>query len=169
MERCHRPLRGSCTSFSVYVSFMTTKKDVMDQVHNDVLHYQRPEIEDDNELRIRNGRHYKHPTVNIGISTSPSVAECINRGQQLVLELDRIHQRLISSACVALKPLPQEWKAVRTAMTDYSAAYAELIGISKKLNSLIATEAPELLECNPPANNGIYGLVDSYGNSVEEV
>jgi hypothetical protein len=36
--------------------------------------------------------------------------------------------------------LPQAWRAVRQAQTDYCAAYAELMSLSKRLNRLIAKE-----------------------------
>jgi hypothetical protein len=71
------------------------------------------------------------------------VAELITRGQQLLEELDKAHSRLYEASEEALSPDPQAWRGVRAAMTSYTANYAELIQLSKRLNRLIAQEHPE--------------------------
>ncbi len=92
------------------------------------------------------------PIVNPDAPKSSGVAELLNRGQQLLLELDRQHKRLHNAVEDALKPDPQAWKAVRAAQTDYAKAYAELIQLSKRLNRLVQEENPELIiPPTPPA------------------
>lgn len=92
------------------------------------------------------------PIINQNVPKSTSVAEVLNRGQQLLLELDRQHKRTHNAVVDALKPDPQAWKAVRAAQTDYNKAYAELIQLSKRLNRLIQEENPELIASpTPPA------------------
>jgi len=102
---------------------------------------------------LRKGR----PIVNPGVPKSAGVAELINRGQQLLLELDRQHARLHDAVKDALKPDPQAWKHVKAAQTDYSAAYSELIRLSKRLNQLIQTENPELVAPGKPEKMYVFG------------
>lgn len=104
---------------------------------------------------LRKGR----PIVNPDAPKSTSAAELLNRGQQLLLELDRQHKRLHDATQDALRPDPQAWRAVRAAKTDYDKAYAELMALSKRLNQLIQTENPELIRQNPPPRTS-FGLVD---------
>jgi len=97
---------------------------------------------------LRKGR----PQVNENVPKSTSAAELMNRGNQLLLELDRNHKRLHEAVEDALKPDPPAWRAVRAAKTDYDAAYAELTSLSKRLNQLVQTENPELVRSpTPPA------------------
>jgi hypothetical protein len=86
-------------------------------------------------------------------------SELLNRGNQLLVELDRQHKRLHDAVESALKLDPQAWRAVRAAKTDYDAAYHELTALSKRLNQLIQSESPELIRWSQPRqrgeNNGI--------------
>ena len=92
------------------------------------------------------------PQVNPNVPKSTSAADLLNRGNQLLIELDRQHKRLHEAVEDALKPDPPAWKAVRAAKTDYDAAYAELTSLSKRLNQLVQTENPELVRSpTPPA------------------
>jgi hypothetical protein len=45
--------------------------------------------------------------------------ELLNRGHQLLLELDRIHARIHDEVKSALRPEPQAWKGARLAKGDY--------------------------------------------------
>lgn len=113
-----------------------------------------PHLRPPSDPYLRKGR----PIVNPDAPKSISVAELMNRGQQLLLELDRQHQRLHDAAKEALRPDPQAWRAVRAAKTDYDKAYAELMALSKRLNQLIQTENPELIRQNPLPRTS-FGLV----------
>ena len=104
---------------------------------------------------LRKGR----PTVNPEVSKSTSATELMNRGNQLLIELDRQHKRLHEAVEDALKPEPQAWRAVRAAKTDYDAAYAELTSLSKRLNQLIQTESPELVLPSAPPEMATFGDV----------
>jgi len=104
---------------------------------------------------LRKGR----PTVNPEASRSTSATELMNRGNQLLIELDRQHKRLHGAVEDALKPEPQAWRAVRAAKTDYDAAYAELTSLSKRLNQLIQTENPELVLPSIPPEMAAFGDV----------
>jgi hypothetical protein len=90
---------------------------------------------------LRKGR----PIVNSAASKTTGAAELLNRGQQLLLELDRQQSRLHDAVRDALSPDPQSWRQVKKAKTDYDLAYAELIRLSKRLNQLLQTENPELI------------------------
>lgn len=103
---------------------------------------------------LRKGR----PTVN-DVSKSTDAAELLNRGNQLLLELDRQHKRTHDAVKDALKPDPQAWKAVRAAHTDYVKAFAELTQLSKRLNRLIQEESPELIVSPPPPPAATFGDV----------
>ncbi len=95
--------------------------------------------------------------VNHEADKETGIAELLNRGQQLLLELDRQHTRLHDAVKDALKPDPQAWKHVKAAQTDYSAAYSELIRLSKRLNQLIQTENPELVAPGKPEKMYVFG------------
>jgi len=95
--------------------------------------------------------------VNPEASAESGIAELLNRGHQLLLELDRQHARLHDAVKDALKPDPQAWKHVKAAQTDYSAAYSELIRLSKRLNQLIQTENPELVAPGKPEKMYVFG------------
>ncbi len=97
------------------------------------------------------------PIINEDAPKSTGAAELINRGQQLLLELDRQHCRLHDAVRDALSPDPQAWRAVRSAKTDYDKAYAELIQLSKRLNRLIQEEAPELIYPSDSPKTYIFG------------
>ena len=99
------------------------------------------------------------PTINPKASRSTSATELMNRGNQLLIELDRQHKRLHGAVEDALKPEPQAWRAVRAAKTDYDAAYAELTSLSKRLNQLIQTENPELVLPSTPPEVATFGDV----------
>ena len=73
------------------------------------------------------------PIVNHEAHKSTGAIELINRGNPLLLDLDRQHIRLHVAIEEALKPDPQAWRQVKAAQTDYSKAYAELIQLSKRL------------------------------------
>ena len=90
------------------------------------------------------------PVVNPDAPKSASVAELLNRGNQLQAELDRQHKRLHDAVEGALKPDPQAWRSVRAAKTDYDAAYHELTALSKRLNQMIQNEPPELIRSPTP-------------------
>jgi len=105
---------------------------------------------------LRKGR----PEVNPEASKSTGIAEVLNRGQQILLELDRQHNRLRSAVEDALKPDPRAWKGAKAAKADYDAAYSELVALSKRLNVVIQEEAPELLN-PPPPQAGSYGFSHS--------
>lgn len=102
---------------------------------------------------LRKGR----PIVNHDVPKSTGAVELLNRGQQLLLELDRQHDRLHEAIEEALKPDPQAWRAVRAAQTDYCKAYADLAGIAKRLNRLIAEENPELIQPAEPSKAYVFG------------
>lgn len=104
---------------------------------------------------LRKGR----PQVNENVPKSTSAAELMNRGNQLLLELDRNHKRLHEAVEDALKPDPPAWRAVRAAKTDYDAAYAELTSLSKRLNLLVQTENPELVLPSTPPEMATFGDV----------
>jgi hypothetical protein len=99
------------------------------------------------------------PMVNPDAHKSALVAELLNRGNQLVVELDRQHKRLHDAVDGALKPDPQAWRSVRAAKTDYDAAYHELISLSKRLNQLIQNESPELIRSPTPPATSTFGDV----------
>lgn len=77
------------------------------------------------------------PTVNRHLSKETDIATVINRGHQLILELDRCHARMHDAVKCGLKPYPDAWRSARTAMASYSLAYSELTGIAHRLNVLI--------------------------------
>ncbi len=99
------------------------------------------------------------PIINPDVPKSNSVAELLNRGQQLLIELDRQHKRTHDAIVDALKPDPQAWRQVRAAQTDYAKAYAELIQLSKRLNRLIQEENPELIVPQAPPEMATFGDV----------
>lgn len=102
---------------------------------------------------LRKGR----PIVNHDAPKSTGAVELLNRGQQLLLELDRQHKRLHDAVKDALKPDPQAWRAVKAAQTDYAKAYSELTQLSKRLNRLIQEEDPELIYPSDSPNTYIFG------------
>ena len=102
-------------------------------------------------------RKISRPQLNPEAPTGTDLALMQNRGKQLLLELDRQHARLHDAVKDALKPDPQAWKHVRAAQTDYSAAYSELIRLSKRLNQLIQTENPELVAPGKPEKMYVFG------------
>ena len=97
------------------------------------------------------------PVVNPDVPKSASVAELLNRGNQLLVELDRQHKRLHDAVEGALKPDPQAWRSVRAAKTDYDAAYHELISLSKRLNQLVQSESSELIRSLTPLATATFG------------
>ena len=99
------------------------------------------------------------PVINPDAPKSTSVAELMNRGNQLLIDLDRQHKRLHDAVEGALKPDPQAWKAVRAAKTDYDAAYHELTALSKRLNQLVQSESPELIRSPTPPATASFGDV----------
>ncbi len=99
------------------------------------------------------------PKINPDVPKSNSVAELLNRGNQLLIELDRQHKRTHDAIVDALKPDPQAWRQVRAAQTDYAKAYAELIQLSKRLNRLIQEENPELIIPPIPPETATFGDV----------
>ena len=99
------------------------------------------------------------PVVNPDVPKSTSAAELLNRGNQLLIELDRQHKRLHDAVEDGLKPDPQAWRSVRAAKTDYDAAYHELISLSKRLNQLIQNESPELIRSPTPLATATFGDV----------
>jgi len=105
---------------------------------------------------LRKGR----PTVNPTAPKETDISDVLNRGQQILLELDRQHQRLHDAAKDALKPDPRSWKGAKAAKSDYDQAYSELVGLSKRLNLILQTENPELLN-PPPAQAGSFGQYPS--------
>jgi len=62
------------------------------------------------------------------------IAELLNRGQQLLLELDRQHNLLIKFAREGLKPDIAAWRGAKRSMAAYAEAYSELMRIVKRLN-----------------------------------
>jgi len=100
------------------------------------------------------------PQVNPEARKTEALPELLNRGHQLLLELDRQHQRIHDEVKSALRPEPQAWKGARLAKGDYDAAYAELMALSKRINVILQEEHPELLRCNPE-QAGSYGFVES--------
>jgi hypothetical protein len=100
----------------------------------------------------------ERPRVNPGADKAESIPELLNRGHQLLLELDRQHQRIHDEVKRALKPEPQAWKGARLAKGDYDAAYSELVALSKRINVLLAEEHPDFLRSNPP-EAGSFGFV----------
>jgi hypothetical protein len=84
--------------------------------------------------------------VNTDADKVTGIAELINRGQQLMFELDKCRNRLREPLNDALSPSPVAWRAVKAAETDYELAYAELMDIGKRLNRMISEEHPELVE-----------------------
>jgi hypothetical protein len=99
------------------------------------------------------------PIVNPDAPKSTSIAEVLNRGQQLLLELDRQHKRTHDAVMDALKPDPQAWRQVRAAHTDYVKAFAELTQLSKRLNRLIQEENPEPIIPPTPPETATFGDV----------
>lgn len=104
---------------------------------------------------LRKGR----PIVNPEAPRVTGTVELLNRGQQLLLELDRQHKRLHEAVKAALRPDPQAWREVRAAQTDYMKAYSELIQLSKRLNRLIQEENPELIAPREPERAYVFGRV----------
>ena len=102
---------------------------------------------------LRKGR----PIINPDASKVTGAVELLNRGQQLLIELDRQHERLHAAIEEALKPDPQAWRAVRSAQNDYCRSYAELIQLSKRLNRLIQEENPELIQPVEPLKAYVFG------------
>ena len=110
---------------------------------NDVLHPYRPVyLRPPPDPYLRKER----PIINNDAPKETGIGELILRGEQLLEELDKAHIRLHDATKEALSPNPQVWKAVKAAMTDYSNSYAELIGISKRLNRLLNEEHPEMIQ-----------------------
>ena len=99
------------------------------------------------------------PVVNPEVPKYTSAAELLNRGNQLLVELDRQHKRLHDAVEGALKPDPQAWRSVRAAKTDYDAAYHEMTALSKRLNQLIQNETPELIRSPAPPATATFGDV----------
>lgn len=102
------------------------------------------------------------PKVDPFASKAESLPELLNRGHQLLLELDRQHQRIHSEVKSALRPEPQAWKGARLAKGDYDKAYAELLALSKRVNVILSEEHPELLQ-NDPAAAGSFGFAEAPG------
>lgn len=100
--------------------------------------------------------------VNPTASCIESLPELLNRGHQLLLELDRQHQMIRESVERALRPEPQAWRGARLAKGNYDASYAELLALSKRINTLLAEDHPELLRCDPE-QAGSFGLVSGGG------
>ncbi len=109
---------------------------------------------------LRKGR----PRVDPAASKSESLPELLNRGHQLLLELDRQHQRIHDEIKSALRPEPQAWKGVRLAKGDYDKAYAELLALSKRVNVILQEEHPELLRSDPEAA-GSFGFAETPSRS----
>jgi len=99
------------------------------------------------------------PVVNPDAPKSTSAAELLNRGNQLLVELDGQQKRLHDAVEDALRPDPQAWRSVRAAKTDYDAAYHELIALSKRLNQLMQSESPELIRSPTPSAMAFFGDV----------
>ena len=118
---------------------------------SEILHYLRPPP----DPYLRKSK----PIVNHEAPKSTGVIELINRGNQLLLELDRQHSRLHEAIGNALSPSPQAWRQVKAAQADYCKAYAELIQLSKRLNRLIQEEAPELIYPPDPQRAYVFGVV----------
>jgi hypothetical protein len=97
------------------------------------------------------------PIVNEAAPKEAGIGELILRGEQLLEELDKAHIRLHDATKEALAPNPQVWKLVKAAMTDYAASYAELIGISKRLNRLLNEEHPEMIQPQIPLKKEFFG------------
>ena len=97
------------------------------------------------------------PTVNPEVSRETGIAETLNRGHQILLELDRQHERLRNAVEDALKPDPRAWKGAKAAKAGYDQAYSELMALSKRLDVVIQEEAPELMN-PPPPQAGRYGF-----------
>jgi len=55
------------------------------------------------------------PIVNHDAPKTTGTIELLNRGQQLLLEIDRQHARLHAAIEEALKPDPQAWRQVKAA------------------------------------------------------
>lgn len=91
----------------------------------------------------------ERPQVNPEARKTETLPELLNRGHQLLLELDRQHQRIHDEVESALRPEPQAWKGARLAKGDYDKAYSELLALSKRINVILQDEHPELLRCNP--------------------
>jgi hypothetical protein len=120
----------------------------------DVLHPERPlYLRPPPDPYLRKGR----PIVNDEVPKEAGIGELILRGEQLLEELDKAHIRLHDATKEALSPNPQVWKVVKAAMTDYAANYAELIGISKRLNRLLNEEHPEMIQPQTPMKKAIFG------------
>ena len=121
---------------------------------DDVLHPWRPAyLRPPPDPYLRKER----PIINNDAPKEAGIGELILRGEQLLEELDKAHIRLHDATKEALSPNPQVWKAVKAAMTDYSTNYAELIGISKRLNRLLNEEHPEMIQPQMPMKKAIFG------------
>jgi len=112
-------------------------------------------------------RHYKRPAINKNAAVSESVADLLNQGHRLLHQLDNCHESLHEAIETALEPDPQAWKRARTEAANYTAIYAEISRLSKRLNQLINTENRELLPEPSPVDTGMYGLVDSQGEEAD--
>jgi hypothetical protein len=91
----------------------------------------------------------ERPRVNPEARKTETLPELLNRGHQLLLELDRIHARIHADVKDALRLEPQAWKGVRLSKGDYDKVYAELMALSKRINVILQDEHPELLQNNP--------------------
>ena len=123
----------------------------------DILHPERPlylRPPPDDYLRK------EKPIINPEAPRETGIGELILRGQQLIEELDKAHLKLHDAAREALTPNPQSWRLVRAAMTDYTASYAELVRISKRLNRLLSEEYPELIQPQAPMKRSSFGEWD---------
>ena len=110
-------------------------------------------------LELFNTAPPRDPYLNNVVNPDAPAAELLNRGNQLLVELDRQHKRLHDAVEGALKPDPPAWRAVRAAKTDYDAAYHELTALSKRLNQLIQSESPELIRSPTPPATASFGDV----------
>jgi hypothetical protein len=122
-------------------------------VTEDVLHSSKMHSQQPPDPYLRKER----PITNDEAPKEAGIGELILRGQQLLEELDKAHIRLHDATKEALTPNPQAWRGVRAAMTDYTANYAELIGISKRLNRLLNEEHPEMIQPQTPMKKAIFG------------
>jgi len=111
--------------------------------------------------------HYKRPRVNKNAQLSESVADLINQGHRLLHQLDNCHNNLHDAIETALDPDPQAWKRVKTEAANYTAIYAEISQLSKRLNQLINSECRELLLEPLPVDTGVHGLLNSQGEEVD--
>jgi hypothetical protein len=106
------------------------------------------------------GRGKERPQVNPEARKTETLPELLNRGHQLLLELDRIHARIHADVKDALRPEPQAWKGARLSKGDYDKTYSELVALSKRINVILQEEHPELLQINPEGP-GSFGFAPS--------